>query len=56
MLFVLKNKLAEVVMKRWKGVAFLLAVALLLGACATLEDAKGSMKKSFPKRTDNTAK
>lgn len=43
-------------MKRLKGLLFLLAIALLLGACATFEDAKGSMKKSFPGRTDNTAK
>ncbi len=43
-------------MKRWKALFFLLALALLLGSCATFEDAKGSMKKSFPGRTDNTAK
>ncbi len=43
-------------MNRWKGLLFLLAFAFLLGSCATFEDAKGSMKKSFPGRTDNTAK
>lgn len=53
---VLHNTLAEVVMKRWSGLVLLLAFALLLGSCATFEDAKGSMKKSFPGRTDNTSK
>ena len=36
---VLHNTLAEVVMKRWSGLVLLLAFALLLGSCATFEDA-----------------
>lgn len=43
-------------MKNWKGLVFLLAISLLLGSCATFDDAKASMKKSFPGRTDNTTK
>lgn len=43
-------------MKRWKGLIFLLAISLLLGSCATFDDGMASMKKSFPGRTDNTAK
>lgn len=35
---------------------FLLMVALLLGSCATVDQGMGSMKKSFPGRTDNTVK
>ena len=45
--------------KRWIG---LLAFALLMSSCATFDDAKSSMKKSFPGRenapatTDNNAR
>jgi hypothetical protein len=37
-------------------ILLLLALSLALGSCATFEDAKASMKKAFPGRTDNTAK
>ena len=37
-------------------IVLLLAFSLALGSCATFDDAKASMKKSFPGRTDNTSK
>jgi PBP1b-binding outer membrane lipoprotein LpoB len=42
-------------MEKAKWMIGLLAIALLAGSCATFEDAKASMKKTFPGRVDNQA-
>ena len=40
-------------MEKAKWMIGLLAIALLMGSCATFDDSKASLKKTFPGRTDN---
>jgi PBP1b-binding outer membrane lipoprotein LpoB len=42
-------------MEKAKWMIGLLAIALFMSSCATFDDAKASMKKTFPGRVDNQA-